>query len=325
MKRESLVGKTVGKNEALLVLEEVRKYKETTRLIVECQICKLKPQLYGEAIYRTTNSDIRKGSLPCGCARNPKHGPKLWINRINEHCKLKNYNFHGFVREFKGQNTKLKLSCNVCDHRWDSCTAGNFLNKRSCPNCADIARGLAKRKDDEVMIASFFSTGLFKDGTEFIRDENETRMWNVICPVCKPKVFRSDKSNLQAGKVPCDCSNGGGFDKTKPAYFYVLKCSSETTQFCGFGITNHYHRRIVNHTRNLAVAGYKIDEQRSFSLDGQAALDLENFIKQNLPRLNTGVSGFIREATAVENHDTVIAHAEQAVLYSKDQQRKDDS
>lgn len=161
MKKAFKIGDIVGKNNALLVTSFIRKNEEGNKeplYQVECQICKLDKELFGDALYKCTSDFIKTGKLPCGCSRTPKWSAEQWEILIKRKCKENNSEFEGFVVEGKiNQNSKLKLKCNVCENRWETCSVNNLVKDRQCPHCANLNRAKAKVTSDEDWVKRFVS------------------------------------------------------------------------------------------------------------------------------------------------------------------------
>ena len=301
MKKTFKIGDVVGKNNALLVTSFISKNKEGNEYSfyeVECQICKLDKELFGNALYKCTSDFIKSGKLPCGCSRNTKWSAEQWEVIIKRKCKTNHSEFEGFVTADKvNQNSKLKLKCNVCGNKWETCSINNLIKDRTCPVCANNRRAKAKSTSDEDWIKRFRETGLFPENRYYFHRVSEfSREWEVICSVCgEDTKFIADRSNLVAGKVPCNCSCGGGFDVGKIGYFYILICSSNIGNFVKYGITNFPKRRIVDHKRTLRGVNGTILKKIMFKSDGHTVLNLESHLKRTLPSVDKSLCCFKEE------------------------------
>lgn len=297
------IGDVVGSNNALLILDKFKDKHNKTRYKVECQICKKDPELFGEAIYEATSDYFKTSKLPCGCSKSKKYTKHEWTVLIKRKAESNNHIFHGYVvdSEKVNQDSKLKLECKTCAHIWESCSIGNYTRDRSCPKCADISRGLKKNTEASEWLRRFRATGLFpEEQYSFERTSETGRLWKVLCTKCEGLEFFSDRSNLVAGKIPCNCSKGGGYDSTKPGYFYILEVQALGTNFLKFGISNFPKRRIVGHKRNLSTIGGEIIKQRFFIGDGEEVLSIESMLKKTLQIENKYIDGFKREACSLD-------------------------
>jgi predicted GIY-YIG superfamily endonuclease len=297
---------------SLNILEETYiEYRSKTEKAVKvhCPICAEDPELYGEAIYTMTLGNYRKGQKPCGCSKSPKRTEQQWEILIGRKALSNNHTFLGFIKDVDAPLTDqayLRLHCNTCDKEWTTCNIANYWNDRGCPSCANRQRGLARLTSAEEWAQRFYATGQF-DGYIFERQTPSSRMWNVICPACGPDtIFTSDRANLTAGKIPCNCKLGGGFNIHQKSYFYVLKITNATGKYCGYGITNYPERRMKAHHRELNAAGYQIEEALFYTGTGSQILELESHLKRTLERKNLQVMGFRKEATTIENFEKII-------------------
>lgn len=304
MGRSFSVGDVVGGNNSMLVLSFIKKHSEGNRqplYEVECQICKLDSELFGDAKYKATSDYLKANKLPCGCSSAPKWSKEQWEVLIKRKASSKDITFNGFVCNDKiGQNSKLNLECNVCGNVWDSCSINNFIKDRGCPCCANRTRAIKKNTSDEEWVSRFRQTELFpQDIFKFKRVSEFSRSWEVTCKVCgDDNIFISDRSNLVAGKVPCNCSIGGGFDVSKTGYFYILYCKIEDNTFIKYGITNFLHRRLTGHKRTLLDSGGVLLSSTAFTATGHEVLQLESHLKRTIKPLSD-VGCFKKETCSI--------------------------
>lgn len=312
MNKAFKIGDIVGKNNALLITSFIRKNQEGNKdhlYEVECQICKLDGELFGNALYKCTSDFIKTGKLPCGCSRTTKWSAKQWEVLVKRKCRANNSEFEGFVSTDKvNQNSKLKLKCNVCGNKWETCSINNLLKDRTCPVCANNRRAKAKVTSDGDWIKRFRETGLFPESQySFSRVSEFSREWEVTCSICGTgSKFIADRSNLVAGKVPCDCSCGGGFDVDKVGYFYILICTSNIGNFVKYGITNFPKRRIVDHKRTLRSIDGTIVKKIMLKSDGHTVLNLESHLKRTIPSVDKSLCCFKEETCYLEQLETLL-------------------
>lgn len=299
------IGEICGVNNSLLILDILvnsrNKYK------VECQICKQDKELYGDAIYEIPKKYLRCGQLPCGCSKVPKWSKEQWEIIISRKAKSNNHVFKGFIPSKKlNQNTKCSFLCNICKTNWNTCSINNYMKDRGCPSCANVSRGINSSTTDEEWIKRFRATGMFPEHQyRFERQTRTSRLWNVSCSSCTGETFVSDRSNLVAGKIPCNCGTGGGYDINKTGYFYILEVMALGQIFLKFGISNFPKRRFVSHTRVLEKIGGIILDARIFSGDGAKVLSIESNLKRTLSIENKFIDGFKRESCSLENLELI--------------------
>lgn len=293
-------GETYG---SLLILG-----RENGKIRVQCQVCKNDPELYGSAEYLIESDYFNTEKLPCGCSHTPRRSQKQWEVLLSRKAKDNNENFIGFVDgEYKNQNSKINLSCNDCGFNWESCSVSNYMRNRSCPMCANMRKAAKRSTNDTIWIDRFVKDGNFDlQVHSFKRCTNTGRLWEVSCKICgDEKKFISDRSNLVAGKVPCDCNRGGGFNKNIESYVYVVKIEGIKTGFTGFGITNFPHRRIKDHARESWKHIQGITDVEVYECNGTIALQIETKLKHTFPLYPQEIPGFIREATLLCEFENV--------------------
>lgn len=150
--------------------------------------------------------------------------------------------------------------------------------------------------------------GLFPEHKYYFQRVSEfSREWEVICTACgKDTKFIADRSNLVAGKVPCNCSCGGGFDVDKVGYFYILICSSDIGNFIKYGITNFPKRRIVDHKRTLRSVNGTIVKKIMLKSDGHTVLNLESHLKRTIPSVDKSICCFKEETCYLDQLDSLL-------------------
>jgi hypothetical protein len=114
------------------------------------------------------------------------------------------------------------------------------------------------------------------------------------------------KSNFLRLDIGCPSCAESGFDRSKPAVFYVLVCESEHNSFVGFGITKDFGERVKRHKQYLSESGYKIKETYLFEMSGEAAYLLEKKVLNEIPIINTEINGFKREAAHIREFSNIM-------------------
>lgn len=111
-------------------------------------------------------------------------------------------------------------------------------------------------------------------------------------------------------KFGCPHCAKSGFKAHEPGCFYVLRAINDETShdFTGFGVTGDLDSRLSVHKRKLRKRGYRIVDLEYFNFQqGQRALDIERSIKRNFEIQNTGIEGFMSEATYSYNYDNILS------------------
>lgn len=105
--------------------------------------------------------------------------------------------------------------------------------------------------------------------------------------------------------------HAGGFKRHLCGMFYIVEITlADGTVVIGFGISNTYMERLITHGSNCAKKGGEIRILATYLGNGADIDDAEKALKKQLGEMNaiinTGISGFITEATAVENIQIVL-------------------
>lgn len=229
---------------------------ESGLYLVKCDVCAQDAELYGEGVFETYKINLLNNKMPCGCSKMPKWTKEQFSILCKRAAKSLGYEFIDFHGEWKGSYTKVKLLCSK-HGEWIGSKIGHLLNSGAgCPKCKIETVAKSKMKPDSEMIKSFILTGAFSDGTKFRRmDKAETGSlkyrWEVVCPVCGEKNI-SLAENLQAGKVPCICSNH------RQTFGYINKVENTAGDIVAikFGVTNNIRRRVweQNRVTNFTVS-----------------------------------------------------------------------
>ena len=178
--------------------------------ILKCNKCSKDSELFGEGYFRSLKGNLVNGAVPCGCSKIPKWSKEQFAVLCSRKAKELGYTFLGFVGEWKGAHTKIKVLCEK-HGEWSSVTINNLINGgQGCPGCGVDAVVEAKVKPDDVMIASFHESGVFHPETKFWRSERKTGQgkkvyWYMSCPECG-ETGESQSGDLQLGCRPCGCS-----------------------------------------------------------------------------------------------------------------------
>lgn len=177
--------------------------------ILECDICKNDSELFGDGIFRSLKTNLNKGRLACGCSRTlwSKEQYKVLCSRK---ASQRGYVFLGFDVEWRNQNTKVKLSCDLHGD-WTGVSINDFINNsRGCPTCGRKSIAKSMTKPDSEMVQAFFDSGVFHPDTKFWRSDRLNRLgykpyWNIYCPVCDES-GTAPSARFRLGQPPCACS-----------------------------------------------------------------------------------------------------------------------
>lgn len=202
---------------------------------VHCDVCETDPELHGDATYKMAKGDILVGGHPCGCSLIPKWTTAQYKVKVTRAAAEKNLIVHGFSTDVIQSDTKIRLECNVCGHKWSTCNVSHFTGTESngCPSCKKKAVSLAQTKTDEEMTAGFMASGKFLEGTKFWRSDKLSSTgykpyWNYSCPSCSNDeyvkagvcsgVFTASSNHLRQGKQTCRCGGRAYWSKQQREY-----------------------------------------------------------------------------------------------------------
>lgn len=113
-------------------------------------------------------------------------------------------------------------------------------------------------------------------------------------------------SNVLWSKTRCASCAKHGFNKTIPAYVYVILVGKDDApEFTGYGITNNIKIRLQAHKSMLKRHGYKILDISHIKTTGTDANLIESKIKESWDLFSQDIDGFRKEATYTDNYDDI--------------------
>lgn len=191
--------------------------------IVVCDYCSKDSDLFGQGYFRSSKGNLINGQLPCGCSSIHRWSEEQQAVRCSRKAAELGYKFLGFVGDWKGNDTKIKMLCEKHGEWVGSCITNLLFSGCGCTKCKAESVSDRATKPDEIMVSSFFASGAFHPDTKFYRSERKTNTgfkayWDVYCPVCG-QVGVSLSSNLQKGGRCCGCSR----HNQKEAYINLIK------------------------------------------------------------------------------------------------------
>lgn len=231
--------------------------------ILKCATCSQDSELFGEGYFRSVKSVLIKGVIPCGCSKSVKWSIHQYNILCSRKAKELGYTFLGFVGEWRGINTKIKMLCEK-HGEWDTGNTQHLINgERGCPKCKLDTLSVIKRKPDDTMIQSFFDSGSFHPDTKFWRSDRLNSRgcksyWNLGCPECGEQV-ESNGTNLQKGAMPCGCS----VQQQQQCYIGILSDEGSNIAI-KFGIAKNSKQRIKLQDRKSA---YEVKQHSIYLFD----------------------------------------------------------
>ena len=224
-----------------------------TTVTVKCEVCSTDPELFREGVFEILESKLKSGQIPCGCSERGYHFSKEQYEIV---CKRfadrHGWEFVGFNGPFVKSKSTVLLKCS--NHGvWESKIAYILNNNRReqsylCPGCRSENIIKVKRKPDQELIQSFFSSGAFHPDTRFWRSERRSSggwrvFWHLHCPTCG-KDGEAHVGSLQRGNKPCECDR----NRQREAYLNVVR--DQDNMICvKFGIANNTSNRIEKQKR----------------------------------------------------------------------------
>lgn len=242
--------------------------------VYKCKHCSEDKELFGIGYFMRC-VDRRQVFISCGCNKLYKWNEQQNIIRINRLCEKRGIKFKGWADDYKGNKTKMVLSCD--DHGdWSTCTLANFLKGRSCPSCAIDRRNKSKVKEDkEQKVRDLCDKEGYTLLTPVTKSSmNKDRITLVCDKKCEP--YEVTIKNFMKGRRCPSC-------KGKNQHFLYVNAirtyEGETLPFFKIGIAVNVDNRISsqNNRNNFVIEPVYVFEFKD-SISCKAA---EQFIKQN--------------------------------------------
>ena len=212
--------------------------------ILKCNKCSLDSELFGEGYFRSEKGKLLTGHVPCGCSKKTHWSKEQYSVLCSRKAKELGYTFLGFIGDWKGVHTKIKMLCEK-HGEWTRGSIHTLTNGgNGCRGCQQDALVRATTKPDNIMIESFFKTGSFHPQTKFFRSEKKSKQgympyWLVSCPECG-ETGESASNSLQGGHRPCSCSK----HRQQEAYINWLTDDHNNTVAIKFGIARDSKLRV---------------------------------------------------------------------------------
>jgi hypothetical protein len=156
-------------------LNDENEYKNNiTRVLLKCKTC-------GYEWGTSYAHFIRDTGCP-KCGGREQLTIEEAIERAFEKGKENNITVLGFIDgEYKNNNSRLKLICNVCGHKWDAAYS-NFMIDRGCPKCAIEYRANLRRDDKDIFIEKARGVHGYKYDYSKVVYKNSHEYVTIICP-----------------------------------------------------------------------------------------------------------------------------------------------
>ena len=304
----SLSGVVFGEEGQLKVVGRSGEIWSAKYYILKCNKCSQDSELFGDGYFKSLKGSLVRGSVPCGCSYTAKWSQEQYFVLCSRKATEIGYVFLGFVGEWKGQTTKIKMSCEK-HGEWSSGNVNNLIHSGDgCPRCGVDAISEARKKPDDVMIVSFHKSKAFHPDTKFWRSERlDSRgwasYWHVFCPECGES-GESNSSHLQRGQRPCACN----VHRQQECYINWVVDEHNNAVAIKFGIARDSKRRVKQQDTRSA---YEVRQHQVYTFPSVASckkaereckkeLDCGIVLKRDMP------DGWT-ETTSVLNLSKVVA------------------
>lgn len=258
----------------------------TTRIKVKCHICSHEwhPKAY---------SLLGKPRCPNCYLKSKRKAHEVFVDElchVNEAVSV--------LGTYATSDTEMYVGCDYCGFTWYT-QPRVLLYGAGCPKCR-INKSLRTHVQfvEELKLAQphLEVTGTYE--TAKIKVEIRCTLdgftWDAKpCDLLK-----------NTGTSKCPICTKHGYKRDIGGVLYVYKFS----KYYGFGITNNLKQRDRAHRRTFDKIGIDLDLALTFNGEGNVVYNLEKHLKQCLPIINTGITGFKTEAIPQAHRDLLFTH-----------------
>lgn len=230
-----------------LISEKIK----VAKYILECSICSVDGGLWPCGSIQSNKYNLENGARPCGCSLKTKWKEFQANILVKRMCDQKGYQFLGWSGKYTNFDcTKVKLHNPVTGNTWQTTSISHLLQGASDPQVSINSFVEFSKKDDNVYIEEFLSSGKYHNGTKFVRNKDRFTYWDVTCGNCKLE-YTSRSESVKLGHKGCDCSRGFGYKMDVQSEFYVVYWFGCGGTFLKFGKTNKTcHERVGRQHRD---------------------------------------------------------------------------
>ncbi|AUR92230.1 meiotically up-regulated protein 113 [Vibrio phage 1.170.O._10N.261.52.C3] len=180
-KAEDTVGRTYSTTKGGTLTVEgihsrIKGGKGTAVFNLSCSICSLDIELSPEGSITSIKSSLDRGHAPCGCSDKPNWSKEQYMVKIQRECLEREYTFKGFVGDWKGKNTYLRLYNPVTGNTWGTTTIDSFLNG-GCGDPMAVDNGVGngyypeRTQEEDYLYVVCFDNQYLKVGRSFRPEE----------------------------------------------------------------------------------------------------------------------------------------------------------
>lgn len=181
------------------------------------------------------------------------------------------------------------LRCLVDGFEWKTSLHDVFSGQR-CPKCSSR---LPVTEEDVI-------ERLAGSGIELVHYTGRTNIGKSTFRCTETNCGHEWKAVANAvinGKSGCPACAEYGFNPGKPAAFYAYRIITRHNHYLGFGITRNIDLRNRTHQKSFRDHGATGELIFTYDGDGHAIQEIERTAIEQFEITNTGIPGFIREAT----------------------------
>lgn len=236
---------------------------------------------------------------------------EIRLHQINSFCKDNNYTFGGFVGEWKGVRTKLRLKC-MNNHEWTTTIDSAINYGRRCKKCTDVETGMKLRTPIEHKIQQINEICNVENITFFgFVDEDSFTSKSRIRLRCNCGHAYTPTFNMfvNSGRRCRKCSKRG-YNTSKHGTLYIQKLISHRESVgIKFGITNLTTKQRMQKQSTKSKFDHEIFYELTLQ-DGQKILELENKIKEAMK----GKTSYISKEDMPDGYTETVAPSELSTI-----------
>ena len=185
------------------------------------------------------------------------------------------------------------FSCLECGYHWTT-TLGAVFRGSGCRKCKGLVKKTLQEANDSISHRGITISDYCGKST------------GISTFLCKcGNQWKTTLTSVLTGRGCSSCASYG-FDKNKPATFYIYKITG-AIRFVGYGVTNSYKSRKQKHTETFKKLGLHFDEVALFNFKtGKEALALEDFLKSKYKDFSVDVKSFRTESAPIEALSNIV-------------------
>lgn len=292
--RRDMIGEefTTPKGAKLRIIGCSKKDKKNNNIYtLTCSLCSKDKELFGDGLFYSRISHLNSGKIPCGCSTRRRWTLEQYEILVKRSMVGTHYKFTKFVEN--GNINSEKSFYYICGkHSGKVAKVSDWLSHNCrCQECGFDAHRV--RTEDFIEKSNNVHGNKYDySSTTYFRARDKVKI------VCKEHGEFLQTPDNHLSSVGCPSCARHGFDPHKESSVYVILAESDRDTFTGYGISGNVEHRLKVHRRELSKKGYHIANIEVFNgVHGEVATDTEKEVKLTFEVINTGVGGFIREAT----------------------------